>query len=127
MRQKTEYRVGVGASSILMILVVLSLTALSLLSLSSARNNQALSDRNLSMTVQYYEAAASAQRKLAAIDAVLVQHAGAALTRAQWQSVFDAESLTDIRLTDALTFAFTVDAGGGRVLSVAVSRAAEKS
>lgn len=118
MRQKTEYRVGVGASSILMILVVLSLTALSLLSLSSARNNQALSDRNLSMTVQYYEAAASAQRKLAAMDAVLVQHAGAALTRAQWQSVFDVESLTDIRLTDALTFAFTVDAGAGRTLTV---------
>ena len=118
MRQKTEYRVGVGASSILMILVVLSLTALSLLSLSSARNNQALSDRNLSMTVQYYEAAAAAQRKLAAMDAILAQHAGAAFTLADWQAVLEAEGLTDVRLTDSLDFAFTVDAGAGRTLAV---------
>ena len=118
MKQKTEYRVGVGASSILMILVVLALTALSLLSLSSARNNQALSDRTLSMTVQYYEAAATAQRKLAAMDAALAQHAGAALSRAEWQSVFDAAGLSDVGLTGALAFAFTVDAGAGRTLAV---------
>lgn len=118
MRQKTEYRVGVGASSILMILVVLSLTALSLLSLSSARNNQALSERNLGMTVQYYEAAANAQRKLAAMDAALEKHAGTLFSRAAWQSIFDAEGLTDVSLTDELTFAFTVDAGAGRTLAV---------
>ena len=40
MKQKSEYRVGIGASSILMILVVLALTALALLSYNSARSTE---------------------------------------------------------------------------------------
>ncbi|MEA4999990.1 MAG: hypothetical protein VB087_11435 [Candidatus Limiplasma sp.] len=68
MKPKAEYRVGVGASSILMILVVLSLAALSLLSLQAARTNAALTERNLRMTLAYYDAAAEVQRTLAAMD-----------------------------------------------------------
>ena len=69
MNRKTDYRVGVGASSILMVLVVLALAAMSLLSLSAARNSEALGDRALDMTTNYYQAVSEAQRMLAAMPA----------------------------------------------------------
>lgn len=70
-KPKTEYRVGVGASSILMILVVLALTALSLLSFSGARHAEVMAKRNVDMVTAYYAATAEAQEKLAVLDSML--------------------------------------------------------
>lgn len=72
--EQTEYRVGVGASSILMILVVLALAALSLLAFGSARSTEALTARNAEMTAAYYQAAAEAQHRVAAIDTAVMQY-----------------------------------------------------
>ena len=45
-KQDSQQRVGIGVSSVLMILVVLAMTALSLLALGSARSNESMTSRN---------------------------------------------------------------------------------
>lgn len=118
MRIKTEYRIGVGASTILMILVVLALAALSLLSFNSARSNAALSQRNLAMTLSYYDAAAQAQQKLALMDALLADPTVEATDAAAISSLYAAHALQDVTLSSGLAFSFHLDAGAGRTLNV---------
>jgi len=118
MNTKAEYRIGVGASTILMILVVLALAALSLLSFSSARSNAALSERNLTMTLSYYQATAQAQQKLAMMDALLADHATDAIDTNSIISLFVEHGLQDITLSENMTFTFQIDAGAGRTLRV---------
>lgn len=69
---KTEYRVGIGASSILMIFIILSLTTLGVLSFASARADMLLTARRQRQVETYYETVADAQRLLAEIDAALL-------------------------------------------------------
>ena len=118
MRHKTEYRVGIGASSLLMIFVTLALAALGLLSLYAAKNNAALCRRSVDMTVAFYEAAADVQRSLAAIDEsrtvdMFTWHAALAAYQDSWTGI-----PLKITLNDDATFDITVDAGAGRTLSV---------
>jgi len=72
-KPKAEYRVGVGASSIMMILVVLAMTALSLLSFSSAQKAEVMGKRSVTMITAFYEAAANVQQKLGIIDNILME------------------------------------------------------
>ena len=106
-RVQTEFRVGVGASSILMVLVVLALTAVSLLSFQSALNAEALTNRNLQMTTAYYEASARVQRKLAGLDTVL------AVVKAK--SIADTESLATLLLPLGLAELNVWEADGGQL------------
>lgn len=116
-REKSEYRVGVGASSVLMILVVLALTALSLLALSSARDTEALSRRNQSMVVDYYEAAADAQLRLMEADQWLAAARAAADGGVDFEQAL-ADALPEgFSLTD-YGFAFQQSAGDDRVILV---------
>ena len=117
MRQKAEYRIGVGASSILMILVTLALAALGLLSLYAAKNNAALCKRNLEMTVQYYHAADDTQRILAAIDQSLTPEA---IARREAISSFVCHwtgEVVPVTVQEGGSFAFSVGAGAGRTLT----------
>lgn len=66
-------RMGVGASSILLILVVVSLTLFASLSLMQARGDAALTQKTAESIATYYEADARAQEKLAALDDALQQ------------------------------------------------------
>ena len=121
MKQKSEYRVGIGASSILMILVVLALTALALLSYNSARSTETLTQRNRAMTVAYYQATATAQRKLASMDQLLLLHRGEELDADGWQRIFTDQNLNEISVNDmdgVICFAFTIDAEYERELMV---------
>ena len=61
-------RMGVGASSILFILVVLSLTLFAVLSFVQARSDAALTNRTAQSVEAYYDADARAQQMLAQID-----------------------------------------------------------
>ncbi len=70
--QQQEYRMGVGASSVLMIFVLLSLTTLSVLSFASARADLTLTQRRQIQVEAYYTAAAEAQRILASLDEKLL-------------------------------------------------------
>ena len=69
-------RMGVGASSILFILVVVSLTLFSVLSLMQARADAALTEKTAVSVNAYYDADARAQKTLALIDNAL-QRGGA--------------------------------------------------
>jgi len=117
-KQRSDYRVGVGATSILMILVVLALAALSLLSLSSARNNETLAQRNLSMTLSYYQAAAEAQRTLAAMDTLISENRAGAQDADDWNALFADHGLETVTVNEDGTFSFSLDAGAERALVV---------
>lgn len=71
-RSAPEYRVGIGASSILMIFIVLSLTTLGVLSFASARADLVLTQRRTAQMQAYYGADARAQALLARIDEALL-------------------------------------------------------
>lgn len=117
MRQKAEYRIGVGASSILMILVTLALAALALLSLYAAKNNAALCKRNVEMAVQYYRAADDTQHILAAIDESLTPDA---IAKREAISSFVCHwtgEVVPVAVQQSGSFAFAVGAGAGRTLT----------
>ena len=116
-RNGNEYRVGVGASSVLMIMVVLALTAVSLLALSSARSTEALAQRGQAMTVAYYEAAGDAQLRLMAADQWLIAARQSAADEAAYQQAL-ADTLPAGLTRTPAGFAFAVDAGEGRTLAV---------
>ena len=65
-------RMGVGASSILFILVILSLTLFAVLSFVQARSDAALTNRASQSVAAYYDADARAQQAIAQIDDALV-------------------------------------------------------
>ena len=66
-------RMGVGASSILLILVIVSLTLFASVSLIQARADASLTQKTAVSTAAYYEADAQAQQTLALIDDALMQ------------------------------------------------------
>ena len=115
MKPKAEYRIGVGASSILMILVTLALAALGLLTLYAAKNNAALCARNVSLTVQYYHAADQTQRMIAAIDEGFTPQALARMQALQgYVTEAPAQGITFTYTGNAFTI--DADAGAGRTL-----------
>ena len=73
MNKAPEYRVGIGASSILMIFIILSLTTLGVLSFASGRADLTLTTRRTEQVTAYHTATAQAQRLLSQIDAALLQ------------------------------------------------------
>jgi len=65
---KQDYHVGIGAASMLMIIIILCLTTLAILALSSARTDRALTERNVAIVSDYYTAVNKAQSSIAVID-----------------------------------------------------------
>lgn len=75
MNSQPEYRVGIGASSIIMIFIVLCLTTLGVLSFASARANLVLTERRQEKVEAFYQTDAKAQALIAAIDSALLKAA----------------------------------------------------
>lgn len=69
---RSEYRVGPGASSLLLIFVSVCLTTIGILTLISAITDTRLSERSNVYVTSYYEAAARAQREIGVIDGQLL-------------------------------------------------------
>lgn len=109
MNTNPEYRVGVGASSILMIFIVLSLTTLGVLSFASARADLALSDRRQAQVEAYYAAEADAQALIAQIDEALY-------TAVQTPETYEAS----VRALESLDSAITVEEDLSIVLALPV-------
>ena len=107
-KQDNQQRVGVGVSSVLMILVVLAMTALSLLAFGSARSNESMTRRNADIGSSYYVAADQAQRKLAEIDAVLLA-APAEEADILWYEENGPEDVSWEETLDGLIFSFSVE------------------
>ena len=70
-RQKIAF--GPGAASLMLIAVVLALSVLTVLTMISARNDEALSLRSVETRQEVYGLFARAERSLAALDAVAVR------------------------------------------------------
>lgn len=70
MKNRQEYRVGTGASLMLMIVVVLMLAVLGMLAFSSAQAGRRQIDRHVGSVTAYYAADAQAERVLAQLDAL---------------------------------------------------------
>lgn len=71
--KKRKIALGPGASSLILIVVVLSMCMLSMLTMVSAKNDESLSKRSASMIENVYNLSSVSEAKLAALDAVLVQ------------------------------------------------------
>jgi len=124
-KQDSQQRVGVGVSSVLMILVVLAMTALSLLAFGSARSNESMTRRNADVGISYYVAADQVQRTLAQVDEKLLLGQQQAADLA-WYEAEAPEGVTFEETEEGLTFSFTTDIGndlGIYVLGVAAEGA----
>lgn len=86
---RRNYHIGPGAASLMLIVVALSMSALGMLALMSARNDEQLSERGVEVVEQVYTLTTAAERSLASLDAVLAQCALEAEDDAAWLSLID--------------------------------------
>ena len=100
-------RMGVGASSILLILVVVSLTLFASLALIQARSDAALTKKTAVSTRAYYDADTQAQTMLAALDDALQQNNA-------------LDSIDGVTKQADGSYAFSVEASDGHALNVVV-------
>lgn len=70
-------KVNIGASSLILIFIVLCLAVFGLLSLSSARGDMALAERNVQAVTRYYEADNKGQQWLREVDRILMEEMAA--------------------------------------------------
>ena len=75
-----EYRIGPGAASLMLLVVVLSMIVLGMLALMSAHSDENLSRRSAEVAVEVAELNAAAERTLAELDGILADAANAAQT-----------------------------------------------
>ncbi len=120
--KENGYRVGVGASSILTIFVVLCLTTLGVLSFASARANATLTSRREAYVEHYYAAVAEAQHVMMEIDRALVN---ARKTPDTYAELVQGIKMPDIFLevSEDLLVSFSVPCGEMLELQVAVQAA----
>ncbi len=116
-KQDSQQRVGVGVSSVLMILVVLAMTALSLLAFGSARSNESMTQRNADVGASYYVAADQVQRRLAQLDELLLKGRQESADLA-WYQAQSPEDILWEENEEGISFSFTTDAGNDLALFV---------
>ena len=75
MKKKSMISFGPGASSLILIFVVLALSTLGMLSLMNSRNDIRLSERSVQVTQAVYALQTAAEEKRAALDALLAKAA----------------------------------------------------
>lgn len=105
--RKYPSRMGVGASSILLILVVVSLTLLASLALIQARADAALTQKTAISSAAFYDADARAQAMLAALDDAIAKG-------------LPPESVEGVVRQETGVYAFSVGASDGHALFVEV-------
>ena len=85
-----EYRIGPGAASLMLLVVVLSMSALGMLAMMSARSDESLSLRSQDVARQVAELNVSAEQSLARLDAVLADAARTAQGEADYLACVEA-------------------------------------
>lgn len=110
-------RAGMGASSLLLILVVLCLTTMGVLSLSGAVADMRLGQNTADTAIAYYSASANAQRKIAEIDAELAKNRREAANSAEYEAKNTEFGLENVE-TDQGLLSFTEPLSDGRSLLV---------
>lgn len=114
--RELQPRAGLGASSILLILVVLCLTAFAVLALVSARIDARQTEETTEAAARYYAADAAAQQILNSIDAALLSGADPAVLNGVTRDAGDPAALR-----------FSVPLGDGRELAVELAVLSQES
>ena len=114
-----EYRIGPGAASLMLLVVVLSMSVLGMLALMSARSDENLSLRSEEVARQVAELNVSAEQSLARLDAVLAQAAQAAQSDGEYLARIEAALDENMTLTDR-TVSWEETNDEGRTLACAV-------
>jgi len=113
-----EYHIGPGAASLLLIAVVLSLSALCLLSLSGAKSDLQLTKRSAAVGGEIARLNDASERSMAKLDAVLMQ-CGSAADDEEYLAMV-AASLPDYMMIEENTV-FWTETGDGRELECAAA------
>ena len=114
-----EYRIGPGAASLMLLVVVLSMSVLGMLALMSARSDENLSLRSEEVARQVAELNVSAEQSLARLDAALAQAAKAAQNDEEYLARIEAALDENMALTDR-TVSWEETNDEGRTLACAV-------
>ena len=117
-RKKSVITLGPGASSLILIFVVLSLTALGMLSLMTGRNDFRFAERSASVTQSVYALNVRAEERRAELDAIFLSCVKDASSDAEALSMLEASLPEDVTLEDDLLL-FTVE-DDSRVLDCAL-------
>ena len=118
MKQR-EYRVGPGAVSLLLIIVVVSMSVLGLLSLLSARGDYRLTQRARDFAVAERAASVEAQRNVAELDALLAKVTKISYNEDDYVT-FVCSALPEGMTMDGRVVRWQETMSGGRVLQCAV-------
>lgn len=114
-----EYRIGPGAASLMLLVVVLSMSALGMLAMMSARSDENLSLRSQDVARQVAELNVSAEQSLARLDAALADAARAAQSEADYLARVEAALEAGMTLLGR-TVSWTETNDDGRTLTCAV-------
>ena len=98
---KRKVAVGPGASSLILIAVILSLCILSVLTMISARSDDGLGNRNVDMVKQNYELNLQGDRSLAELDALLVKCRKEAESEEEYLQLVEEGLPTGMKLDEA--------------------------
>ena len=102
MKKRSAISFGPGASSLILIFVVLALSILGILSLMNSRNDIRLSERSVQVTQAVYALQTAAEEKRAALDAVLAQAALEAKDGEAYYSAIAAALPEDVEWADGV-------------------------
>ena len=114
-----EYRIGPGAASLMLLVVVLSMSVLGMLALMSARSDENLSLRSAEVARQVAELNVSAERSMAELDAVLADAARSAQNDEDYLMRVEA-ALGDAMTLEGRTVSWQETNDEGRTLACAV-------
>ena len=102
MKKKSSISLGPGASSLILIFVVLALSILGMLSLMNSRNDIRLSERSVQVTQAVYALQTAAEEKRAALDALLGEAAKDAASQEAYISAIEASLPEDVEWEDGM-------------------------
>jgi len=124
-KRNGQARAGLGAASMVLILLVLCLALLGVLSLVTARADLRMSERDVELAQHYAEAAACVQQALAELDSQMAEAWHASTDDAQYaQRCMQITRAADagVEWTDDATACLRFDAGEEREIFVQIRR-----
>lgn len=119
MKKKSSISLGPGASSLILIFVVLSLSVLGMLSLMTSRNDQRLSQRSAEVIEAVYALNAAAEERRAQIDETLAASAAEAADAQAYEALVSAALPAGVTLEEHVLRWEETD--GTRTLTCALS------
>lgn len=118
MNRKSAITLGPGASSLILIFVVLAMAVLSMLSLMSARNDLKFTERSSAVIVSVYELNEIAEERHAEIDRLLYECAKGAESEEEFLAAVEAALPEDMELwEDEISWS---ESDGARMLDLAL-------